>query len=75
MGNLLEAIIRIHKLKNLAIEEFYKSRIRANNMGEALERFINDAFADTFDVANEEQRNIKYSEIFSYIANQNNPPD
>jgi hypothetical protein len=75
MSNLLEAIVQIHKLRDLAIEEFYKSRIRANNMGEALEKFITDAFAGTFDVKNEEQRNIKHSEIFSYIANQNNPPD
>ncbi|MDR2965343.1 MAG: NgoPII family restriction endonuclease [Treponema sp.] len=75
MSNLLEAIVRIHKLKDLAIEEHYKSRIRANNMGEALEKFLTDAFANTFDIKNEEQRNIKYSEIFSYIANQNNPPD
>jgi len=57
MVNLLEAIVRIHKLKSLAIEEFYKSRIRANNMGEALELFINDAFADTFDITNEEHSN------------------
>jgi hypothetical protein len=75
VSNLLEAIVRIHKLKDLEIEEFYKSRIRANNMGEALEKFITDAFADTFDIKNEEQINIKYSKIFSYIANQNNPPD
>ena len=74
MSNLLEAIVRIHNLKDLEIEEFYKSRIRANNMGEALEKFITDAFADTFNLKNDEQRNIKYSEIFSYIANQNNPP-
>jgi len=75
VSNLLEAIVRIHNLESLAIEDFYKSKIRANNMGEALEKFIADAFADTFDVKNEEQINIKYEKTFSYQGNQNNPPD
>ena len=75
MSNLLEAIVRIHNLKSLEIEDFYKSRIRANNMGEALEKFIADAFADTFEIKDEEQRNIKYENTFSYLGNQNNPPD
>jgi len=75
MSNLLEAIVRIHNLKNLNIAEFYKSRIRANNMGEALEKFIADAFADTLDITDEEQRIIKYNKIFSYKGTQNHPPD
>ena len=44
-------------------------------MGEALQKFIADAFADTFEITNEEQRNIKYEKTFSYQGNQNNPPD
>jgi len=75
MSNLLEAIVRIHNLKNLEIGEFYKSRIRANNMGEALEKFISDAFADTFEIVDEKQRILKYSETFSYLGSQNHPPD
>jgi hypothetical protein len=75
MSNLLESIVRIHNLKSLEILDFYKSKIRINNMGEALEKFIADAFADTFEITNEEQRNIKYEKIFSYQGNQNNPPD
>jgi len=75
MSNLLEAIVRIHNLKNLAIADFYKSRIRANNMGEALEKFITDAFANTFEITDEEQRNIQYEKTFSFFGNQNHPPD
>jgi len=75
MSNLLDAIVRIHSLKTLEIAEFYKSKIRANNMGEALEKFIADAFADTFNISNEEQININYEKTFSYQGNQNNPPD
>jgi len=75
MSNLLEAIVRIHNLKSLNIEDFYKSKIRANNMGEALEKFIADAFANTFEIKDEEQKNIEYEKTFSYQGNQNNPPD
>jgi len=75
MSNLLEAIVRIHNLKSLAIEDIYKSKIRANNMGEALENFISDAFADTFEITNEEQKIVKYSNTFSYTGSQNTPPD
>ena len=75
MKNLLDAIVNIQKQKSLTISEFYKSRNRANNMGEALELFITDAFADTFDKTNAEQVGAAYSGIFSYLGNQNNPPD
>lgn len=75
MRNLLDAIVSIHNQKELTIANFYKSRNRANNMGEALELFVTDAFAGTFDKSNVEQVNGTYSEIFSYLGNQNNPPD
>ena len=75
MSDLLEAIVRIHKLESLEIADFYKSRIRVNNMGEALEKFIADAFAGTFAITNEEQINNIHEKTFSYKGNQNNPPD
>jgi hypothetical protein len=75
MRNLLDAIVSIHKQSNLTISDFYKSRNRANNMGEALELFVQDAFADTFDKTNSEQVDLAKSKVFSYIGNQNNPPD
>jgi len=75
MANLLDAIVNIHRQKTLTIQEFYRSRNRANNMGEALELFICDAFANTFGNTNSEQVNNIYSQTFSYMGNQNNPPD
>ncbi len=42
--------------------------------GDALEEFIKDLFADSFDSAPED-RNKRWSEIFSYLGNNNNPPD
>ena len=75
MKTLLDAIVNIHAQKSLTIKEFYKSRNRANNMGEALELFICDAFAGTFGNVNAAQVDDTYSDVFSYLGNQNNPPD
>jgi len=75
MANLLDAIVNIHKQGSLTIKDFYKSRNRANNMGEALELFVRDAFADTFGIEDKKQVDERYSQTFSYMGNQNNPPD
>jgi len=75
VSNLLEAIVRIHNLKSLVIEDFFKSKTRANNMGEALEKFIIDAFANTFEITDEAQRTLKINETISYQGSQNRPPD
>lgn len=48
---------------------------RANQMGEALEEWIKDLFANTLRTQNEQQRLARLSETFSYLGNQNNPPD
>ena len=43
-------------------------------MGEALEEYVKDLFAGTSGVDGEE-RSLKHSGCFSYLGNQNNPPD
>ena len=75
MTNILEAIYNIVNHKNFAIREFYSGRNRANSMGEALENYIKDAFADTFDSDDEQSRLKTYNEEFSWLGSQNNPPD
>lgn len=75
MRNLLDAIVTIKNLENLNVKDFYKSRNRANNMGESLELFVKDAFAGAFECRNETEANSLYTKIFSYLGNQNNPPD
>jgi hypothetical protein len=75
MTNILEAIYNIVNHKNFAIREFYSGRNRANSMGEALENYIKDAFADTFDSDNEQSRLKTYNKEFSWLGSQNNPPD
>lgn len=76
--NLLKAILNITKTRKYSIAENYigKKNIatvnRANNVGEALELFVKDAFCGSFD---EKEKTNMYSKNFSYLGNQNNPPD
>ena len=44
-------------------------------MGDALECFIKDIFSEALNENDLSLKNKKYSETFSYIGNQNNPPD
>lgn len=75
MTNILEAIYIIVKHKNVHLKNFYSGRNRANSMGEALEKYIKDAFADTFAVEDENERMKIYNQKFSWLGSQNNPPD
>ena len=80
--NILKAIITIKKRKDFDLSKIgviSKDRAsavnRANNMGEALEFFTKDAFCNTFEETNAQKKKETYSENFSYLGNQNNPPD
>ena len=75
MTNLLEAICNISQLSSFEIKNIYSGRNRANTVGEALEKFIKDAFANTLESQKETDVLQKYSEVFSWLGNQNNPPD
>ena len=75
MTNILEAIINIVTNPVLEIRNHYSGRNRANNVGEALENYIKDAFANTILTTNEQERISKYNEVFSWLGNQNHPPD
>jgi len=73
----------LHALKNIVenpitdISAHYRvnGRNRANNMGEALESYVKDLFCNTFEIESNTEKNKIYSKEFSYIGNQNNPPD
>ncbi len=73
--NILNAIINLVENPICELREFYESKNRANNMGEALEEYVKDLFAKTINESDPNVRRIKYSEVFSYLGNQNNPPD
>lgn len=80
--NILKAIITIKKRTDFDLSKINvisKDRAsavnRANNMGEALEYFTKDAFCNTFEETDAQKKKDCYSENFSYLGNQNNPPD
>jgi hypothetical protein len=46
-----------------------------NRQGEALEAFVKDAFSGMLSENDDIKRDKRFSEVFSYLGNQNNPPD
>jgi len=75
MPNVISAIKNIVENPVTDIKAFYGSNNRINSMGEGLEAYIKDVFANTLD-CDEQLKTIKrQEEIFSYLGNNNNPPD
>lgn len=74
-SNIIRAIINIITNPKVELKAYSESHNRANNMGEALEEYIKDIFAGTVEEKDELKRLEKLSGCFSYLGNQNNPPD
>lgn len=74
-ANILTAIKTLAENPLIQIKSYYSGRNRANNIGGALEEYIKDLFANTINLDDSYVKNQKYSEVFSYLGNQNNPPD
>jgi len=75
MANILTAIRTIINFPISELVSYYQSKNRINQMGEALECFIKDIFADTVTESDQQKKLLRYSEVFSYSGNANNPPD
>jgi hypothetical protein len=75
MTNVLEAIINISKLENLNIDEVILGNNRAVNMGEGLESFVKNAFSNSFNINDKNEKNRIYSTHFSYEGSKRTPPD
>lgn len=75
MANIITAIINVVTNPVYQLGEYAAGHNRANNMGGALEEYVKDIFAGTVGENNTEVRNLKISNNFSYLGNQNNPPD
>lgn len=75
MSNILRAILNIVNTPVIELKNKYFGRNTINNVGEALEVYIQDAFADSINEENPNIRNKKIANTFSYLGNQNNPPD
>jgi len=75
MTNLLQAIQRVIDNPISDLLDRYQGKNRINDKGVPLEELIKDIFADTLTESNEGVRVRKHSQTFSYLGNQNNPPD
>lgn len=77
MTNILKALVHLTENPITDISARYQTngRNRANHMGDALEAYVKDLFCDTFSTVSQIEKNRIHSELFSYIGNQNNPPD
>ena len=73
--NLLKGLKNIIDNPANNLSEQYLTSNRINNVGSALETYIKDAFCNTFTETEIPNKLEKYSEVFSYLGNQNNPPD
>lgn len=73
--NLLKALYNLTKYQDNDLKSIYKGSNRANAMGEALEYYAKDLFCDTLKEKDVDKKDRKHSDYFSYIGNQNNPPD
>lgn len=74
MANIINAIIYLIQNPITDLKDSYLGNNRINNVGDALERYVQDLFIDGFDLS-ENDRNTRISEHFSYLGNTSNPPD
>lgn len=72
--NIIDAIINLVERNNFSLSNFHGGNNRINETGYALEDYVKNIFAGTFDCS-EIERLEKWSEIFSYLGNDANPPD
>ena len=75
MANIINAVINLVENPVSELREVYARKNRANNAGDALEEYVKDLFAGTFNEKKESDRLEKISEVFSYLGNNSNPPD
>ncbi len=74
-SNVLVAIKNLVTNPIISIKSHYAGRNRVNGVGDALEKYIKDLFANTMFCDNEYEKISIYNNVFSYTGNQNNPPD
>ncbi|KIM05756.1 MAG: restriction endonuclease NgoPII [Sulfurovum sp. AS07-7] len=75
MSNILKAFVTIVNNNKINIDTLKSGNNRANNMGEGLENFIKNAFANTLHEDDELKRLSIFENIYAYMGNKNNPPD
>lgn len=74
MSNILIAFKNLVLDPITTVSAHYQGNNRANNMGDALEAYIKDLFAGSFN-QNAANAQTAHRQVFAYLGNQNNPPD
>lgn len=72
--NIIDAIMNIVGHPVTQVVDYYQGKNRINQEGAALEEYIKDVFANSFDMP-EKQRLEQLCSVFSYLGNNANPPD
>jgi hypothetical protein len=75
MTNILVSIKNIIETSAHQIEQLSFGQNRINNVGTGLELFIKDSYSGALGIDDDSVKHEKYSSVFSYLGNQNNPPD
>jgi hypothetical protein len=74
-NNILRAILNIASYKNNDLKSYASTSLnRINAVGEQLEFYIKDAIASSFKLP-QGKKEEEYSKVFSWLGNQNHPPD
>ncbi|MDF5732472.1 MAG: NgoPII family restriction endonuclease [Rhizonema sp. PD38] len=73
--NILKAIKSIIDCKMPDVIEYYRSSNRINSIGDSLELFIKDTFADSINISDVKDKYIAHEKVFSWVGKANNPPD
>src|SRR5262245_28624301 len=73
--NLLKALLNLQQINDFSLRDHYGSSNRMNNMGVTLEYFVKDAFCNSLNIQDTNEKDREHSKYFSYCGNTNNPPD
>ncbi len=73
--NILKAIKVVVDNGIPNVIDFYRSENRINSVGDALELFAKDIFADSVNIKEFHKKDEAHRQVFSWGGNVNNPPD
>ena len=74
-SNLLQAIVNIAARDQFLLSHKAQTRNRINRVGESLEVYVQQAFANVFDSQTAIEFTQQTQDIFSYVSNNSSPPD
>ncbi len=74
-SNILRAMVNIAARDQFLLAHEEQNRNRINRLGEKLEVFVQQAFAGIFQTQTKLELAQRTQGIFSYVANNSNPPD